>query len=93
MTFNLITGTKKSVGRIPLLGYVLSGDKKRPSITLTVKGSLHDPKISHTAFKEVATYPFQLLKRTIILPGHLVQKVQKETADESTESSNSSEKQ
>ena len=93
ITLNLITGAKKSMGHIPLLGYVLSGDKKKPSITLTVKGDMKEPEISHTAFREVATYPFQLLKRTIILPGHLVQKVQKETADESTESSNNSEKQ
>ncbi|MFW2439236.1 MAG: AsmA-like C-terminal domain-containing protein [Arenicellales bacterium] len=92
ITLNLITGAKKSMGHIPLLGYVLSGDKKKPSITLTVKGDMKEPEISHTAFKEVATYPFQLLKRTIILPGHLVQKVQKETADESTESSNNLDK-
>jgi hypothetical protein len=86
VTLNLITGTKKSVGRIPLLGYVLSGDKKKPSITLTVKGDLHEPEIKHTAFKEVASYPMKLLKRTIILPGHLVNKVNKETSDNKAES-------
>ncbi|GMR06558.1 MAG: hypothetical protein BMS9Abin25_1159 [Gammaproteobacteria bacterium] len=79
MVFNLITGAKKSVGRIPLLGYVLSGDEKRPSITLTLTGDMDDPKIKNTAFKEVATYPFQVLKRTVILPGQLLKKGQKET--------------
>ena len=74
MTFNLITGAKKSVERVPLLGYVLSGDKKSPSITLTVKGNLQDPEVKNTAFKEVTTYPFQVLKNTVTLPGHLVKK-------------------
>lgn len=81
ITLNLITGTKKSLGHIPLLGYVLSGDKKKPSITLTVKGSLDDPVVSHTAFKEVSSYPFQLLKRTVILPAHMLKKGRNETDD------------
>ena len=81
ITLNLITGTKKSLGRIPLLGYVLSGDKKKPSITITVKGNMQHPDIKHTAFREVAVYPFELLKRTVILPGHLVKKVGISTGD------------
>ena len=90
MILNLITGVKKSVGRIPLLGYILSGDKKRPSITLTVTGGLHDPVISHTAFKEAATYPLQLLKNTVILPLHLVDKVHQNTGGNEIESSTTS---
>jgi len=50
MAFNLITGAKKSLGRIPLLGYVLSGNEKRPSITLTITGDMNDPKIKNTAY-------------------------------------------
>lgn len=82
ITLNLITGAKKHIGRIPLLGYILSGGEKKASITITVKGDLKDPQIAHTAFKEVASYPLQLLKRTIILPDHLVKKVRKETSGE-----------
>jgi hypothetical protein len=87
LVVNLITGAKKSVGRIPLLGYVLSGKEKQPSVTLTVKGDLNDPKVKNTAFKEVVTYPYQVLKRTIVLPGHLVKKVTKETGDRKIDSS------
>ena len=85
ITLNLITGTKKSLGHIPLLGYVLSGDKKKPSITLTVKGSLDDPEVNHTVFKEVSTYPFQLLKRTVNLPAHMVKKGRHQTGDEDSD--------
>jgi hypothetical protein len=84
ITLNLITGLKKSIGRVPLLGYVLSGNKKKPSITLTVKGDLHDPTVSHTAFREVATYPWELLKNTVTLPSHLVDKVRRNTDDDSS---------
>jgi hypothetical protein len=76
--------------QLVLTGYidgVQSGDKKWPSITLTVKGDLHNPKISHTAFKQVATYPLQLLKNTVVLPGHLVKKVHQKTNDKEIESS------
>jgi hypothetical protein len=85
ITLNLITGLKKSIGRVPLLGYVLSGNKKKPSITLTVKGDLHDPTVSHTAFREVATYPWELLKNTVTLPSHLVDKVRRNTDDDSSD--------
>ena len=88
VTLNLITGAKKNLSHIPLLGYVLSGKEKKPSITLTVKGDMHNPEISHTAFREVATYPFQLLKRTVILPAHVVNKVRANTDGNSSYASN-----
>ena len=88
VTLNLITGAKKNLSHIPLLGYVLSGKEKKPSITLTVKGDMHNPEISHTAFREVATYPFQLLKRTVILPAHVVNKVRANTDGNSSDASN-----
>ena len=76
MTFNMATGVKKSIQRIPLLGYILAGDENRPTITLKVEGDLHDPEVSQTAFKEVVTYPFKILKRTVLLPDHMVKNVQ-----------------
>ena len=83
ITLNLITGAKKNLSHIPLLGYVLSGKEKKPSITLTVKGDLHDPTVTHTAFREVATYPWELLKNTVTLPSHMVDKVRHNTNDNS----------
>jgi hypothetical protein len=74
MTFNVITGAKTSIQRIPLLGYILAGGENKPSITVTVKGDVHHPDVKQTAFKEVVTYPFELIKRTILLPDHMVKK-------------------
>ena len=72
MSLNLITQSKKNMRKIPLVGYILAGKKKKPSITVTVSGDLADPEVEHKAFKEVATIPFSILYRTLALPAHLV---------------------
>ncbi len=73
MDFNMITQAKTNVRRIPLLGYVLAGKEKRPSITLKVHGNLQNPKVENSMFREVATMPFSLLYRTLTLPYHMVE--------------------
>jgi len=72
MNLNLITQSKKNMNKIPLIGYILAGKKKHPSITVTVSGDLADPKVEHKTFKEVATLPFSILYRTLALPAHIV---------------------
>ena len=72
MEFNLITQAKANLQKIPLIGYILAGKKKQPSITVTVTGDLMDPKVESEMFKEVATIPFSILYRTLALPAHLV---------------------
>ena len=72
MDLNLITQSKKNVRKIPLVGYILAGGKKQPSITVKVSGSLEDPNVDHEVFKEVATIPFNILYRTLSLPSHIV---------------------
>jgi hypothetical protein len=42
---------------------------------------MHDPEISNTFAKELVTYPFKVLARTILLPVHLVQSVQRDDQD------------
>lgn len=72
MELNLITQAKKNLNKIPLLGYILAGKKKHPSITVLVSGDLANPVVEHSVFKEVATVPFSMLYRTLALPAHLV---------------------
>ena len=75
MTFNLDSGVKKSIERIPLVGYVLTGGKKDSSLTLDISGDLYDPQVRNSAAKDVVTYPLQLVKRTLMLPVHVVDEV------------------
>lgn len=72
MSLNLITQSNKNMRKIPLVGYILAGKKKQPSITVTVSGDLTNPEVEHKAFKEVATVPFSILYRTLALPAHLL---------------------
>ncbi len=72
MEFNLITQAKENLRKIPLIGYILAGKKKQPSITVKVTGDLLNPEVESEMFKEVVTIPFSILYRTLALPAHLV---------------------
>ncbi len=72
MDLNLITRAKENVNKIPLVGYILVGKKKSPSITVQISGDLLDPKVEHSTFQEVVTVPFGMLFRTLALPVYLV---------------------
>lgn len=72
MDLNLITRAKKNITKIPLVGYIISGKEKHPSITVKVSGNLSDPQVKHSIFQEVATQPFSMVYRTLALPGYLV---------------------
>jgi len=72
MDLNLTTRSKKYIGNIPLVGYILAGEKKHPSITVKVSGDLMDPDVEHEMFKEAVKKPFGILYRTLSLPAYLV---------------------
>jgi len=81
---NFISGAHKSIEKIPLLGYVLTGGEDKPSMTIEVEGKLKEPNISQTAFKEVATYPFAVIARTIMLPAHMAMKFKQHRKEKKT---------
>jgi len=68
LKLNLITEGRKDLSKIPLVGYVLVGDEKVPSIKLEVTGKLSDPDIQNSAFEEVVTLPFDIGLRVLSLP-------------------------
>lgn len=72
MDLNLITRAKRNINKIPLIGYILAGKEKRPSITVKVSGDLFNPDVEKSVFKEVVIQPFSMVYRTLALPGHLV---------------------
>lgn len=78
MDMNLITQAKTNIQKIPLIGYILAGNKKQPSITLKITGDLTDPDVENLLFQEVATMPFSMLYRTLKLPINLVEKLGEE---------------
>ncbi len=75
MDLNLITRAKHNINKIPLVGYILVGKEKKPSITVKVSGDLLNPDVEHSIFREVATQPFSMVFRTLALPGHLASRI------------------
>jgi AsmA-like C-terminal region/Protein of unknown function len=76
MNIDLISKTKKYVSKIPLLGYLLVGDTKQPTVTLNVEGKLNDPDVSTSVYKEIVKTPFDILLRTISLPSHIFEQLE-----------------
>ncbi len=85
MNIDLISKTKKYISKIPLIGYLLVGDTKIPTITLNVEGKLNDPEVSTSVYKEIVKTPFDILLRTISLPVHLFDQLEEATKDSSTQ--------
>jgi hypothetical protein len=83
MDIDMISKMKKNISKIPLLGYILVGDKKQPTITLDVHGSLDEPEVNTSVYKEIVKTPFDILLRTIKLPSHLLQQIE-DTIDSAT---------
>ncbi len=82
MDLNLITQAKKNINKIPLLGFILAGKEKKPSINVQISGDLDDPHVTYSTFKKVATLPFAMLFRTLLLPAHLIAPIFGTTKDE-----------
>ncbi|BAF72438.1 DUF3971 domain-containing protein [Sulfurovum sp. NBC37-1] len=62
----------KAVGSIPLLGYILMGKDNSVTMGLTIKGTLDNPKVNYSAAKEILSLPFDLIKRTLQSPAHII---------------------
>ncbi len=79
MDIDLVTAAKGNISRIPLVGplvgYILAGDKKRPSITLKVTGNLEDPEVQSSALKDYITWPVETILRVVELPFGALEKV------------------
>jgi len=62
----------KIVGSVPVLGYILMGEDNSVTFALKITGTLEDPKVETSAAKEILMLPFELIKRTLESPAHLL---------------------
>ena len=67
----------KVVGSVPLLGYILMGEDKSMTVGLTISGSLSKPVVKTSASKEILKLPFDLIKRTLQSPAHILNQKKK----------------
>ena len=70
LILNLKTDLGSDLAKVPLVGYLLlNGDTL--STTLSVKGKISNPSVSSLLAKEMIVAPFNLIKRTLLLPYQL----------------------
>jgi len=62
----------KIVGSLPVLGYILMGEDNSITFGLKISGTLDDPKVKTSAAKEILMLPFDLIKRTLQSPAHII---------------------
>jgi hypothetical protein len=76
MNIDLVSKMKQNVSKIPLIGYLLVGDNKQPTITLEVHGALDDPEVNTSVYKEIVKTPFDILLRAVSLPSHWLKQLE-----------------
>jgi len=62
----------KIVGSVPVLGYILMGEDNSITFGLKLTGMLDNPKVETSAAKEILSLPFDLIKRTLQSPAHII---------------------
>lgn len=67
-TLTLKSDLGSQIGRLPMVGYILFGNDRSLSTTVSIKGKLSDPIVETGVLKEIITAPFNILKRTITYP-------------------------
>ncbi len=76
MQLALKTDLGSKLSKVPIVGYLLFGDDGSVSTTLSIMGKLDNPTVTNAVAEDIIVAPFQLLKRAILLPVHLIETVQ-----------------
>jgi len=71
---NLKTDLGSDARKIPLVGYIFF-DKDVVSTSMKITGKLSDPDIHSLLARDIAVAPLNILKRTILLPFHLLSNI------------------
>ena len=71
LALQLKTNLANKVSKIPVVGYIIF-DGKSISTTLKVFGKLTNPEVTTMLAKDIVVAPLNIIKRTLILPAHLL---------------------
>jgi len=70
---NLKTDLGSTIAKIPVVGYLVLGNDTISS-SLEIDGKLDDPKIKTRLANDIVVAPLNIIKRTLLLPIHLMSK-------------------
>jgi hypothetical protein len=76
MQMTVKTTAVDNIRKIPLVGYIIAGDKAAFT-TVNITGPIENPKISSTIAKDIIVAPFNILKRTFNFPIHYLEQFEK----------------
>lgn len=68
-------GYSTIVGAIPVVNYIILGDKKRVDTQITVSGSLLNPEVKTNVTKDSISAPVNVIKRIILSPIKLLESI------------------
>jgi hypothetical protein len=71
INLNLKTDLGSNASKIPIVGYVILG-KDNVSTGLKISGKLSDPTVTSLIVKDIVVAPFNIIKRTLMLPYELL---------------------
>ncbi len=71
LDINVTTQARKNIRKVPILGYIMTGEEDEPSINLKITGAFDDPQVNYGIVREIATIPYSVIYRTLSLPKHL----------------------
>jgi len=74
VTLNLKTDLGSDFSKIPLVGYILLAGNSI-STTLSITGNASNPSVKSLLAKEIIVAPFNIIKRTLMLPYKLIKQV------------------
>ncbi len=81
---NLKTDLGSSASKIPIVGYILF-DEDSMSTSMSITGELKNPKVKSLIAQEIIVNPLNIIKRTILLPYHLLSDINLSSSGESEE--------
>ncbi|MCV6607576.1 MAG: AsmA-like C-terminal domain-containing protein [Campylobacterales bacterium] len=72
LSVNTVKGLSNLIGSIPLINYILLDREKTIGTVVKVEGTFDKPEVKTSVSTDVVLYPFQVLKRIILLPKYLL---------------------
>jgi len=62
------------LGSLPLVGYIMFGKDKSITTGVKIRGTMDKPNVKTNPVEEALLLPFELIKRTITSPAHIINK-------------------
>ena len=81
LELNLKTDLGSSASQLPVVGYILF-DKDSMSTSMSITGKLTNPKVKSLIAQEIIVNPLNIIKRTLLLPYHLLSDLNMSNDDE-----------